>query len=267
MPIGYPSLEIDPVKVEREISSFVNRIVRDAEASGVVVGLSGGVDSSVVAALCRRSLGEDRVLGILMFEAKDKGGPDYRDAVEVSEYLEIDVRELSIDNSLTGFLEGVTDSTEDRIVLGNLKARIRMMTLYYYGNLLNNLVAGTGDRSEDLIGYFTKYGDGGVDFLPIAHLYKTQVRQLATHLGLPKHIVSKPASPNLWEGQKATDEIPIDYDKLDIILYGLFERRLDTPNVSKETGVEQSMVREILGLYENSKHKRMFPAMLGASFP
>lgn len=266
LPIDHSSLEIDNLKAEREISSFITRIVKASRAAGVVVGLSGGVDSSVVAALCGRSLGNDKVLGVLMFEAKDKGGPDYRDAVRVSEHLGIDAREVSIDKPLTSFLKGVTDSTEDRVVLGNLKARIRMTSLYYYGNLLNNLVAGTGDRSEDLIGYFTKYGDGGVDFLPIAHLYKTQVRQLASYLGLPKDVISKPASPNLWEGHKATDEIPVDYDMLDLVLYSLFEQRLDIPQVSNETGVEESLVREILRLYETSKHKRMFPQMLGTPF-
>src|SRR5207245_3737820 len=99
---------------------------------------------------------------------------------------------------------------------------MRMSSLYFVANLRNLLVPGTGDRSEDLIGFFTKYGDGGVDFLPIAHLYKTQVRTLGERLGVPSSIVTKPASPQLWPGHKATDEIPADYNILNIVLYYLF---------------------------------------------
>src|SRR2546430_12135119 len=101
-----------------------------------------------------------------------------------------------------------------------------MVSLYYLANAKNLLVAGTGDRSEDLIGYFTKYGDGGVDFLPIAHLYKTQVKILGLHLGLPSQILNKPSSPNLWEGHKATDEIPLDYNILDLALVSLFDLKM-----------------------------------------
>src|SRR2546430_10797352 len=101
-----------------------------------------------------------------------------------------------------------------------------MVSLYYLANAKNLLVAGTGDKSEDLIGYFTKYGDGGVDFLPIAHLYKSQVRQLGSFLNVPREIVEKPSSPNLWEGHKATDEIPLDYNVLDEVLVCLFDLKM-----------------------------------------
>jgi NAD+ synthase len=110
-----------------------------------------------------------------------------------------------------------------KIAEANVKARARMMICYFFANSFNMPVAGTGDRSEDLIGYFTKHGDGGVNFLPIAHLYNTQVRALGAHLGLPERIVTKPSSPQLWPGHLATDEIPLGYEKLDLVLHLLFD--------------------------------------------
>lgn len=150
-----------------------------------------------------------------------------------------------------------------KVANANVKARVRMTISYYFANALGMLVAGTGDKSEDEIGYFTKFGDGGVDFLPIAHLYKTQVRQLGKHLGLPQYIVDKPASPQLWPGHKATDEIPIAYEKLDLILYGLFEAKLKAGLVSEATGVDLKIVEEVIRRHKTSMHKRAYPPMLG----
>ena len=137
-----------------------------------------------------------------------------------------------------------------------------MVINYYFANALGMMVAGTGDRSEDMIGYFTKYGDGGVDFLPIAHLYKTQVRQLGAHLGLPARVVQKPASPQLWPGHKAIDEIPIEYEKLDLVLYGLFDLKLQPEEVSERCGVGLKIVELVLKKHRESAHKRAFPPML-----
>src|SRR5712664_2654683 len=129
---------------------------------------------------------------------------------------------------------GAGEATESaKIPLANIRSRTRMIILYYFANLNNYLVAGTGDRSEDLIGYFTKYGDGGVDFLPIAHLYKSQVRFLAKHVGISPEIVEKPSSPNLWEGHKATDEIPLDYSELDRALVCLFDLKMKPEDTAK----------------------------------
>ena len=137
-----------------------------------------------------------------------------------------------------------------------------MSSLYFVANLRNLLVAGTGDRSEDLIGYFTKYGDGGVDFLPIAHLYKSQVKQLGRYLGIPDRIVDKPSSPNLWDGHKATDEIPLDYDALDRVLVCLFDLHVPPEEVGRGLGIEDAKIREILSRHRSSEHKRTYPAMV-----
>ena len=121
------------------------------------------------------------------------------------------------------------------------------------------MVTGTSNRSEIMIGYFTKYGDGGVDFLPIVHLYKTQVRRLAKYLGVPQHVAYKPSSPQLYPGHKATDEIPVDYDRLDQILVGLFDRKLPAEEVSRLTGVSLGLVDETLRRLNASRHKRTSP--------
>jgi len=137
-----------------------------------------------------------------------------------------------------------------------------MTSLYFIANARNFLVAGTGDRSEDLIGYFTKYGDGGVDFLPIAHLYKTQVKALGGHLGLPSQILNKPSSPNLWDGHKATDEIPMDYDLLDLALVSLFDLKMQPREAAGVLGIDVEKVEEIIRLSNASAHKRTYPPMV-----
>ena len=149
-----------------------------------------------------------------------------------------------------------------RVTLANLKARVRMTLLYAFANQKNYLVAGTGDKSEDLLGYFTKYGDGGVDLLPIAHLYKGQVRALGKRIGLPERIVTKPSSPNLWKGHKATDELPADYEILDPIMSLIFDQGCGPLEVSKRTGAPMSLIDEIIHKNLISRHKRSYPAMV-----
>lgn len=255
---------IDCEKEVNLITSFIQRIVEEAGAKGVLVGLSGGVDSSLVVALCVKALGNDKVIGLIMpedFTPKK----DIQDAEELAGSLRIKLIYAPINTIVSTFIKSLNIDTKEpyqKVPLANLRARVRMCILYYYANLYNYLVAGTGDKSEDLIGYFTKYGDGGVDFLPIAHLYKTQVRMLAEYLGVPKSIAYKPSSPQLYPGHKATDEIPLDYEQLDPVLYALFDLKLSPEEVSKLTNTSLSLIEGILRLHENSEHKRRYPKML-----
>ena len=131
-----------------------------------------------------------------------------------------------------------------------------MSLLYYVANSKNLLVVGTGDRSEILIGYFTKYGDGGVDFLPIGDLYKTQVRWLGKHLGVPENILTKPSSPQLWPGHKAEEELGVTYDRIDLILHAIFDLRMEAEEVRKQFGED---VDRVLELHAKSSHKRAMP--------
>lgn len=257
-------LEIDPVKVTNEITKFIRKIVKEANTDGVVVGLSGGLDSSVVAELCVRALGQDSVLGILM-PAEFTPKEDIEDAKELGRQLGIKTLLINIQEIVESFFRALhcdRKNVKQKIPMANIHARARMVILYYYANLRNYLVAGTGDRSEALIGYFTKYGDGAADFFPIIYLYKTQVRKLAEHLGIPERIVCKPSSPQLYPGHKATDEIPLNYDRMDPVLVGLFDHGFPPTKVSQITGVPIEVVKEVMQRFNTSKHKREYPPMI-----
>jgi len=201
-------LLLDPKMAVPRIIDFIRTTFSSSGCSGIVVGLSGGIDSALTATLCVKAVGPEKVTGVFMFEERTRKGVDASHAREIADNLRIRTVDLTLDPLIKRFSDTFPVKVEDQVAKGNLKARMRMMSLYYLANAQNLLVAGTGDRSEDLIGYFTKYGDGGVDFLPIAHLYKSQVRSLAKYVGISPEIVEKPSSPNLWEGHKATDEIP-----------------------------------------------------------
>ncbi|MBS7644405.1 NAD+ synthase [Candidatus Bathyarchaeota archaeon] len=252
-------LEIDYKKVEEEILGFIRDKVARAKAKGVVVGLSGGVDSSVVAKLCVEALGNHRVIGLLM-PTEFTPVQDIVDAKALAESLKIKTYHIPIDPIFEIIIKTLPLKTDNVVALGNIRARTRMIINYYFANCFSYLVAGTGDRSEILIGYFTKYGDGGVDFLPTAHLYKTQVRKLGAYLKLPKNIVEKPSSPQLWKGQKATDEIPVDYPILDLILYGIFDAKMPHPEIARQLNVPIDLVKKVETLFISSAHKRMLPA-------
>ena len=247
------------VEVDR-ISSFIKKVVRNASANGVVVGLSGGVDSAVVGALCVKALGKGKVLALLM-PSNHTPKQDLDDATRLAESWGVRTEKVPI----SGIADTLTDSVKidgTKIARANVEARVRMTVLYYHANTLGYLVAGTGDRSENLLGYFTKAGDGGVDFLPIAHLYKTQVRELGAHLGLPKGVVEKPASPQLWPGQKASDEIPADYDRLDLALHYLFDLKATPAEAASKASVPAAVVEKVLDMHRKTAHKRAMPPSL-----
>jgi NAD+ synthase len=141
--------------------------------------------------------------------------------------------------------------------LGNLRARIRMNVLYYYANLKNLTVLGSSDKSEYNIGYFTKFGDGAADTLPIVSLYKTQVREMAKNLGIDQNIISKKSSPHLWPNHEAEYEIGAEYEQIDTILYCILEKKLSVENTISESEISENIVRKIFQLYDNSVHKRV----------
>jgi NAD+ synthase len=261
MEITSEALALDYSEAEAEILEFIRKVVLNAGASGAVVGLSGGIDSSVVGCLCVRALGREKVIGIMM-PASHTPKQDVKDAAALAKDWGIKNYEVGIDQISSAFLGSIPLKGKSRLAEANVKARTRMVINYYFANTLGMMVAGTGDRSEDMIGYFTKFGDGGVDFLPIAHLYKTQVRQLGAHLGLPAHVVQKPASPQLWPGHRATDEIPIEYERLDLVLHGLFDLKLQPEEVAERCGVALRTVELVLRKHRESAHKRVFPPML-----
>ncbi|HIQ38463.1 MAG TPA: NAD+ synthase [Methanothermococcus okinawensis] len=251
----------DVEKTVEKLTHFIRNVVKKAKARGVVVGLSGGIDSSVVATLCVKALGRDKVLGVIMPE-RDSDPKDIEHAKMIAEKLGIRYIISDITDILKAFGAGgyVPTREFDRIADGNLKARIRMCILYYFANRRKLLVAGTSNKSELYMGYGTKYGDLGSDFLVIGNLFKTEVRELAKYLGIPQEIIDKPPSAGLWKGQKDEEELGITYEVLDRILERI-EKGEDKEKISKDLNVPLSQVEEVLNRIEANKHK------LGPIFP
>ncbi|MEM2875130.1 MAG: NAD+ synthase [Candidatus Hadarchaeales archaeon] len=255
-------LRINPDKETRRIGSFISEVFRKAGANWAIIGMSGGVDSSVVASLAARALGGKSVLGISLPESNVTDPHDVADAREVATSLGIRFRIIEISPAIQSLMGILPDKTgENPLPLANLKPRIRMTVLYYYANLLNGVVLGCGNRSEIRAGYFTKFGDGGADLLPIGHLYKTQVLQLAGYLGVPRHIIGKKPSAGLWRGQTDEGELGIPYEKLDVIYAGL-DLKLRPATIARCAGVDQDTVIKFIERERRTEHKLAPPTLL-----
>jgi len=189
--------------------------VIEAKAKGIVFGLSGGLDSAVVAALSMRIFPQNTLAIIIPCHSLEA---DVNDAMDFISKFNIPYKIIDVSKVYDSFIHLLNDKEKEgsfKLAEANIKPRLRMTTLYYFANKLNYLVVGTGNKSELMIGYFTKYGDGGADILPLGNLIKSQVRELAEYLGIPKKIIDKPPSAGLWEGQTDEKEIGISYEQLD----------------------------------------------------
>lgn len=253
-------LRIQASREADRVGSFIGKVVGEAAGNGAVVALSGGIDSSVVGALCVRALGKAKVLGLLL-----PSDHTPRDDQEDARALAVSWGIKTVTVPISKIANALIDSASiegTKVARANVQARVRMAISYYFANTLGYLVSGTGDRSELLIGYYTKNGDGGVDFLPIAHLYKTQVRQLGAYLGLPRRVVDKPASPQLWPGHRASDELPTDYDRLDVVLHCIFDLNLRPREAARRAGVPPSVANRVMEMHRRTEHKRSLPPSL-----
>ena len=239
-------------KLKINIQNWIIEYARSAKANGIVVGMSGGIDSSVIAALSVNALGKENVIGVgLPCESHFN---DLEDARMVADNLGIafeviDLTEIynKFINSISGIFSG------NKLARANVKPRLRMITLYYIAQSLENyLVAGTGNRAELAIGYFTKYGDGGVDIEPIGNLYKSEVRKLARVLNIPEKIIKKPPSPGLWPGQTDEGEIGLTYDLIDEILYRI-DNNLDLSDLDERD------VQKVKKMMKKAQHKLEMP--------
>ncbi len=254
-------LNYNVARTSEELMKYIRSQVDKAGADGVVVGLSGGVDSSVVTALATKALGVNKV-HVLIMPDKESNPEDISDAwYLVRELGLINVRYIDITEIVEDLLRafGTDYLSAPKLPKGNVKVRTRMILLYYLANTYNLLVLGTSDRSEYLLGFFTKWGDGAADIYPIVKLYKTQVRVLAEYLGIPERIAWKPSSPGLWLGHKASDELGAEYDIIDKVLYHLIDLKLDPVEVSRRTEVTLEFVNKIIRRIELNKHKRIPP--------
>ena len=255
---------LDYEKVSKGIGEFLVAKLEEAGAEGYVIGVSGGVDSATTLALAVRYVGKDRVLPLIMPDLDVTPKEDVEDAKLLVNLFGLNPHIVNITPIVAVYKSSIPvyeNDESDKVPLGNLRARIRMSLLYYYANKMNRLVLGTSDRSEILIGYYTKYGDGGVDLLPIGILYKNQVRRLASHLGVPEKIAYKPSSPRLWPDQTAEGELGISYEQVDIVLYAIFDEEIDPKDIPRITGVPEHVVERILELHKASEHKRNPPPL------
>jgi NAD+ synthase len=252
-------LEIDFSEAQKRICRFIQEYVENAGAKGIVLGLSGGIDSGTIAALSSLAIGGKNVLGLMLPEKENFIQKDIDDAKFVAEQFHLETQVCDISDALSGIYGAVPvfDQT-DRLCKGNVKARTRMIYLYYYSNKQNRIVCGSSDKSETMMGYFTKWGDAASDIAPIMDLYKTQVRKLALHLGIPKDLALKPSTPALWPNQLAESELGIKYETLDLILYGL-ERFMTPEEVAEQLDIEKVMVEKVKSRWLANEHKRRWP--------
>ena len=229
-----------------EIADWIRKVVRDAGAKGVVIGLSGGIDSAVAAALAARAL-PGNVLGVILPCESDP--QDAEDARLVASSLGIETTEVDLTGAYRALRQVLPEGP--KLAAANIKPRLRMIALYYLAACRSYLVCGSGNRSELAIGYFTKHGDGGVDFLPLGNLLKSQVRKLARDLGIPQRIIDKPPSAGLWPGQTDEAEMGITYQQLDVALLAL--------DRNDPTSVPAPLLDRIQRMMRRAAHKRQPP--------
>ena len=245
------------------LRTFIRDYIVRSGADGVIIGLSGGLDSAVVTKLAVDALGADRVH--TMYLPSDMSPKaDLRCTEELSRTWGVGLEVINIQSALDAFRDLLgTDMTP--MEMGNASARCRMSLLYARARSMNRIVVGTSNRSEIMMGYFTKHGDGACDILPLAGLYKTEVRELAELIGVPGDVISKPPSAGFWEGQTDEDEMGFPYAVLDRILVGM-ERGETAGETSRETGVLEDRIEEIRGHVASVEHKRRPAARPGVPF-
>jgi NAD+ synthase len=252
-------LELDLSEVEKRIKRFIKEYVENAGAEGIVLGLSGGIDSSTTAAISSLSIGGDRVTGLMLPEKETYNFRDIDDAKFVAKKFGLKSQVCDITPALEGFYKTIPIFDQaDRLCKGNIKARTRMIYLYYYANKLNKIVCGSSDKSETMMGYFTKWGDVAADISPLMDLYKTQVRKLAEHMGIPPELATKPSTPALWPNQLAETELGIKYETLDLILYGL-ERFMTTEEIAQQLSIRKTIIEKVKSRWLAVEHKRRLP--------
>lgn len=274
---------MSPKIIEERIVDFIKNIVSDSGSNGVVLGLSGGIDSALCAFLCSKAVGPKNVTGIFFYESQNgilEENEEYGDALLISENSEIQFMTVDMTPMIKGLDETIrtlrqenkkenengiyltnlkkTTAEQNHIHSGNIKARIRMALLYNIANRTQSLVCGTQNKSEYMLGYFTKYGDGGVDFEPLADLYKTEVWDLARHMGVPEKIILKKPSAGFSSEQTDEKELGITYEKLDPVLK-LWEKEKDVNILIQKTNCSPHTICDILKRIRDANHKRNTP--------
>ena len=243
----------DYATITKTIEEFLLGKINEFGSNGVILGLSGGIDSAVLAYLCKRAV-KDKTLALIMPDTQITPKTETEDAMKMISLTGIEYKLIDIKPIVDEYAKYIEPNEWAK---GNLRARIRTNILYYYANAKNYLVLGSSDKSEYLIGYFTKFGDGASDLVPIMSLYKLQVREIAKYLGVPDNVIQKKSSPHLWKDHGAENELGISYEEIDSVLYCMFDKKLSVEETVKTTDIQRDMVEKIQRLHINSKHKRM----------
>jgi NAD+ synthase len=244
--------KLDYEQIISEIQKWISDYCKSANADGIIVGISGGIDSAVTSTLCANAVGKDAVIGLglpCLSNPKDLSDAKFLAAQLGIEFLIFDLS--SVYEEIIKITENTIES--NKIATANLKARLRMITWYFVAQSKGTyLIGGTGNRTELAIGYFTKYGDGGVDIEPLGGFYKCEVREIAKKLNIPNNIINKPPSAGLWEGQTDEGEIGMKYDLLDEILYRI-DYNLDLNDLNS------SDIEKVKEMMKASQHKLKMP--------
>ena len=233
-------------ELAEKIVLWIRDTVLASNCKGVVIGISGGVDSSVLAVLCQRAFPQN-TLGVIMPCYNNHTEAEH--AQELAKQFSMPTRIVVLDSVFDALLKVLPSNKAEPVIeqvaKGNLKARLRMVVLYYFANQFNYMVVGSSNRSELSIGYFTKYGDGGVDIMPLGSLVKRQIRELARFLCIPQQIIDKPPSADLWEGQTDEEELGFSYEELDRYLVN--------------GKADDELKKKIESMMATSNHKRQPP--------
>jgi len=251
--------QIDLYKEIDRICGFIRDYLSSAGCNGVVLGLSGGIDSSLSAALCVKALGADKVHGVLL-PYKTSHPDSAGDATLLAQTFGIKTETIEISHMADPYFS-LAGADIDALRKGNICARLRMIVLYDLSAKYRSLVVGTSNRTELLVGYFTQHGDGACAFEPIGHLYKTEVWEMARILGIPEKIIDKAPTADLWDGQTDESELGITYKELDEILYELTELDIN-PGNSDKLSFPISTYRHVEKLIRRSEFKRHLPPLI-----
>lgn len=250
--VRIPNITADDVE---SLIEFIRATVRDIGCSGVVIGISGGIDSAVVTKLCVDAIGPERVLNVFM-PSRVTPAEDYKTTSGLCTMWGTEYRVVDIQPAVDALAAVLLSGKETPLERGNISARCRMIVLYNLAKKRDYIVMGTSNQSELMMGYFTKFGDGACDVTPLANMYKTEVRQIAKIIGIPEDIISKPPSAGLWEGQTDESDMGITYEDLDQILYDMEQDKSDA-QIAADTKLPREKIVDIRRQVESMEHKRL----------
>jgi NAD+ synthase len=260
------ALKLDLPLTTSRLKRFIKDYVKKTKAKGIVLGLSGGIDSSTVVALSALAISPENVLALSLPEKETYNQIDIKHTKMMADKFRFNLKTVDITRILQAYYQSIPKFHQnDTLSRGNIKARARMICIYYHANSENRIVVGSSDKSETMMGYFTKWGDVAADISPLMDLYKTQVRQLAGHIGVPAEIIEKPSTPQLWPGQLAEEELGIKYETLDLILLGL-ENFLPTEEIARQLNLPLKLVSSIKARWLSREHKRRIPLTMKTEY-